>query len=106
MMRPEPILYSASGGLTQFVEGGDTKPQVISRQKRPYAINTDYMPGINPEVLYFNPATMNPAAMTIMEDGTDVNRTYKQNQWLQIFMIILVKVDLMLLIKLYQIKHL
>lgn len=75
MMRPEPILYSASGGLTQFVEGGDTKPQVISRQKRPYAINTDYMPGINPEVLYFNPATMNPAAMTIMEDGTDVNRT-------------------------------
>ena len=33
MMRPEPILYSASGGLTQFNEGGDTKPQVISRQK-------------------------------------------------------------------------
>ena len=78
MMRPEPILYSASGGLTQFNEGGDTKPQVISRQKRPYAINTDYMPGINPEVLYFNPATMNPAAMTIMEDGTDVNRTIQQ----------------------------
>ena len=75
MMRPEPILYSATGGLTQFNEGGDIKPQVISRQKRPYAINTDYMPGINPEVLYFNPATMNPAAMTIMEDGTDVNRT-------------------------------
>jgi len=79
MMRPEPILYSATGGLTQFNEGGDTKPQVISRQKRPYAINTDYMPGINPEVLYFNPATMNPAAMTIMEDGTDVNRTVQQN---------------------------
>mgnify|MGYP001304959307 CR=1 FL=1 len=78
MMRPEPILYSASGGLTQFNEGGDTKPQVISRQKRPYAINTDYMPGINPEVLYFNPATMNPAAMTIMEDGTDANRTIQQ----------------------------
>ena len=78
MMRPEPILYSATGGLTQFNEGGDTKPQVISRQKRPYAINTDYMPGINPEVLYFNPATMNPAAMTIMEDGTDVNRTIQQ----------------------------
>ena len=75
MMRPEPILYSATGGLTQFNEGGDIRPQVISRQKRPYAINTDYMPGINPEVLYFNPATMNPAAMTIMEDGTDVNRT-------------------------------
>ena len=36
------------------------------------------MPGINPEVLYFNPATMNPAAMTIMEDGTDVNRTIQQ----------------------------
>ena len=79
MMRPEPILYSATGGLTQFNEGGDIKPQVISRQKRPYAINTDYMPGINPEVLYFNPATMNPAAMTIMEDGTDVNRTVQQN---------------------------
>ena len=78
MMRPEPILYSATGGLTQFNEGGDVKPQVISRQKRPYAINTDYMPGINPEVLYFNPATMNPAAMTIMEDGTDVNRTIQQ----------------------------
>lgn len=80
MMRPEPILYSASGGLTQFNEGGDTKPQVISRQKRPYAINTDYMPGINPEVLYFNPATMNPAAMTIMQDGTDANRTVQAEQ--------------------------
>ena len=78
MMRPEPILYSATGGLTQFNEGGDIRPQVISRQKRPYAINTDYMPGINPEVLYFNPATMNPAAMTIMEDGTDANRTIQQ----------------------------
>ena len=44
------------------------------------------MPGINPEVLYFNPATMNPAAMTIMEDGTDVNRTNtSNNQCLQIF---------------------
>lgn len=77
MMRPEPILYSATGGLTQFVEGGETKPQVISRQKRPYAINTDYMPGINPEVMYFDPQTLNPAAMTIMPDGTDAISTQR-----------------------------
>jgi hypothetical protein len=48
MMRPEPLLYSATGGLTQFNTGGNTKPQVISRQKRPYAVNRDYMPGLNP----------------------------------------------------------
>ena len=75
MMRPEPILFSATGGLTQFVEGGDTKPQVISRQKRPYAVNTDYLPGLNPEILYFDPATLNPAAKTIMGDGTPAFET-------------------------------
>ena len=75
MMRPEPILFSATGGLTQFVEGGDTKPQVISRQKRPYAVNTDYLPGLNPEILYFDPATLNPAAQTIMGDGTPAFET-------------------------------
>ena len=75
MMRPEPILFSAAGGLTQFVEGGDTKPQVISRQKRPYAVNTDYLPGLNPEILYFDPATLNPAAQTIMGDGTPAFET-------------------------------
>ena len=75
MMRPEPMLYSATGGLTQFVEGGDTKPQVISRQKRPYAVNTDYLPGLNPEILYFDPATLNPAAQTIMRDGTPAFET-------------------------------
>ena len=75
MMRPEPILYSATGGLTQFVEGGDTKPQVISKQKRPYAVNTDYLPGLNPEILYFDPATLNPAAQTIMGDGTPAFET-------------------------------
>ena len=75
MMRPEPILFSAAGGLTQFVEGGDTKPQVISRQKRPYAVNTDYLPGLNPEILYFDPDTLNPAAQTIMGDGTPAFET-------------------------------
>ena len=75
MMRPEPMLYSATGGLTQFVEGGDTKPQVISRQKRPYAVNTDYLPGLNPEILYFDPDTLNPAAQTIMGDGTPAFET-------------------------------
>ena len=75
MMRPEPILFSAAGGLTQFVEGGDTKPQVISRQKRPYAVNTDYLPGLNPEILYFDRATLNPAAQTIMGDGTPAFET-------------------------------
>ena len=75
MRRPDPILFSAAGGLTQFVEGGETKPQVISRQKRPYAVNTDYLPGLNPEILYFDPATLNPAAQTIMGDGTPAFET-------------------------------
>lgn len=76
-MRPEPTLYSSNGGYTQFVEGGETKPQVISRQRRPYAINRDYMPGINPEVMYFDPQTLNPAAMTIMPDGMDATTTQR-----------------------------
>ena len=77
MMRPEPVLYSATGGITQFDEGGETKPQVIARQKRPYAINTDYMPGLNPEVLYFDPATLNTPATTIMPDGLDAIPTQR-----------------------------
>ena len=77
-MRPEPTLYSSNGGYTQFVEGGSTEtPQVISRQRRPYAINRDYMPGINPEVMYFDPETLNPAAMTIMPDGMDATTTQR-----------------------------
>ena len=77
-MRPEPTLYSSTGGYTQFVEGGSTEtPQVISRQRRPYAINRDYMPGINPEVMYFDPETLNPAAMTIMPNGMDATTTQR-----------------------------
>ncbi len=77
-MRPEPTLYSSNGGYTQFVEGGSTEtPQVISRQRRPYAINRDYIPGINPEVMYFDPETLNPAAMTIMPNGMDATTTQR-----------------------------
>ena len=79
MMRPEPILYSATGGLTQFNDGGDTKPQVISRQKRPYAVNRDYMPGLNPEVLYFDPATLNPPATTVMGSAAPEFQTINPN---------------------------
>ena len=79
MMRPEPLLYSATGGLTQFNTGGNTKPQVISRQKRPYAVNRDYMPGLNPEVLYFDPATLNPPATTVMGGAAPEFQTINPN---------------------------
>ncbi len=79
MMRPEPLLYSATGGLTQFNTGGNTKPQVISRQKRPYAVNRDYMPGLNPEVLYFDPSTLNPPATTVMGSAAPEFQTINPN---------------------------
>ena len=54
---PEPILYSAIGGLTGYNEGG----QVVrtAPQRKTVPVNPEFMPGINPEALYFDPSTLN-----------------------------------------------
>jgi len=54
---PEPILYSAMGGLTGYNEGG----QVVrtAPQRKTVPVNPEFLPGINPEALYFDPSTLN-----------------------------------------------
>ena len=65
---PEPMLYSASGGMTQFEEGGDTDydsesgKQVFSPAKQQYAVNPNFMAGFAPETMYFRPDTINAEA--------------------------------------------
>jgi LysM repeat protein len=65
---PEPMLYSASGGMTQFAKGGDTNydsesgKQVFSPEKQQYAVNPNFMAGFAPETMYFRPDTINAEA--------------------------------------------
>ena len=62
---PEPMLYSASGGMTQFQRGGDTDydsesgKQVYAPAKQQYAVNPNFMAGFAPETMYFRPDTIN-----------------------------------------------
>lgn len=69
MDNPEPVIFSASGGLTQFANGGDTDNEDIVLnvpQRQTLAISPDFKAGFQPEMMYFNPATINPsyAALT------------------------------------------
>ena len=72
---PEPILYSASGGLTQFASGGvmleqlnarsgdfTELPQVYAPDRATYNVNPNFRPGFAPETMYFNPETINAPA--------------------------------------------
>ena len=68
---PEPMLYSASGGMTQFQRGGDTDydsesgKQVYAPAKQQYAVNPNFMAGFAPETMYFRPDTINaPSSST------------------------------------------
>jgi LysM repeat protein len=63
---PEPMLYSASGGMTQFKKGGDTDnydsesgKQVYAPVKQQYEVNPNFMAGFAPETMYFRPDTIN-----------------------------------------------
>jgi hypothetical protein len=57
---PEPILYSAIGGLTGYNKGGEVVRTAPQRKTVP--VNPEFMPGINPEALYFDPSTLNVPA--------------------------------------------
>ena len=65
---PEVQLYSASGGITGFDEGGDTDysgesgKQVYAPAKTQYQVNPDFMAGFAPETMYFRPDTINAPA--------------------------------------------
>ena len=71
---PEVMLYSASGGMTQFQGGGDTdygyesKKQVYAPAKTQYAVNPNFMAGFAPETMYFRPDTIN-APTTSLSGG-------------------------------------
>jgi len=71
---PEVMLYSASGGMTQFQGGGDTdygyesKKQVYAPAKTQYAVNPNFMAGFAPETMYFRPDTIN-APTTSLRGG-------------------------------------
>ena len=76
---PEPILYSAAGGLTQFQEGGSIRsaeegdytelPQIFAPDRTPYQVNPDFMPGFSPETMYFNPSTISAPASNLSPAG-------------------------------------
>jgi len=78
---PEIQLYSASGGVTGFDEGGfvssarnlanrmsddqfgyESSKQVFAPAKQQYAVNPDFMAGFAPETMYFRPDTINAAS--------------------------------------------
>jgi len=76
LMNPEPILFSAEGGITGYDLGGMVRskfgdlpdniggelPQIYAPARQPYQINPDFMPGFSPETMYFNPATISAPA--------------------------------------------
>lgn len=67
---PEPVLYSATGGLTQFDGGGDTDlPQIFAPDRTTYAVNPNFMPGFSPETMYFNPSTVSAPAAQLSPAG-------------------------------------
>ena len=80
MDNPEPVIFSASGGLTQFNNGGNTNlfeekelDDVVLNvpQRKTYAINPDFRAGFQPETMYFDPATINPSYATLTNQPAD-----------------------------------
>ena len=80
MDNPEPVIFSASGGLTQFNNGGDTNlfeeeelDDVVLNvpQRKTYAINPDFRAGFQPETMYFDPATINPSYAALTNQPAD-----------------------------------
>ena len=77
---PEPILYSAAGGLTQFQEGGSIRsaeegdytelPQIFAPDRTAYQVNPNFMPGFSPETMYFNPSTLSAPAASLTPAGS------------------------------------
>jgi hypothetical protein len=86
---PEIQLYSASGGVTGFEEGGfvssiksrarnladtlsddqfgyESGKQVYAPAKQQYAVNPDFMAGFAPETMYFRPDTINSPSMSTL----------------------------------------
>ena len=85
---PEIQLYSASGGVTGFDEGGfissarnlankmsddqfgyESSKQVYAPAKQQYAVNPDFMAGFAPETMYFRPDTINAASTSTRGGG-------------------------------------
>ena len=72
---PEPILYSANGGVTNFRRGGSSEdegdytggnlPQIYAPDRAAYDVNPNFMAGFQPETMYFNPATVSAPASNL-----------------------------------------
>ena len=80
MDNPEPVIFSASGGLTQFYRGGKSNlfeekklDDVVLNvpQRQTYAINPDFRAGFVPETMYFDPATINPSYAALTNQPAD-----------------------------------
>ena len=80
MDNPEPVIFSASGGLTQFYRGGKSNlfeekklDDVVLNvpQRQTYAINPDFRAGFEPETMYFDPATINPSYAVLTNQPAD-----------------------------------
>ncbi len=75
---PEPILYSANGGVTNFRRGGRSEdddytggnlPQIFAPDRQAYQVNPDFMAGFAPETMYFNPSTVSAPASNLTRGG-------------------------------------
>ena len=87
LMNPEPILYSAEGGITGYDLGGMVRskfgdlpdniggdlPQIYAPARQPYQVNPDFMPGFAPETMYFRPETISAPASGLQAGGPPVN---------------------------------
>ena len=53
-----------AGSTTDDVKGGEL-PQVFAPARQAYDVNPNFMPGFNPETMYFNPATIAAPASSL-----------------------------------------
>ena len=84
LTHPEPILYSAQGGRTGYISGGELGlpdsitggglPQVFAPKRQAYQVNPNFKAGFAPETMYFNPSTLNaPASRLVPSAWTAAN---------------------------------
>ena len=84
LTHPEPILYSAQGGRTGYISGGELGlpdsvtggglPQVFAPKRQAYQVNPNFKAGFAPETMYFNPSTLNaPASRLVPTAWTAAN---------------------------------
>jgi len=87
LMNPEPILFSAEGGITGYDLGGMVRskfgdlpdniggelPQIYAPARQPYQVIPNFMAGFSPETMYFRPETLSAPASGLRAGAPPVN---------------------------------